>query len=514
MRPKEKALPPKDRPLTVWRPAGHGILIALPLITLSWPAWAHGLGERYALPLPLGFYLAGAGAVVAVTFLLLLVFARTPGPDADNGGTAAIAEAGWPVPSWPGQGAMVLLIRILAASLFLVLLLAGAVGPSSPFKNPLPLSVWVLGWVGIAYVSALIGNVWALINPWDALFRFATWLIGRARGGREPKPLRPYPRRLGTWPAVAFFLVFAWMELVWPQRDHPPALVVAVLGYSAVTWGGMAVFGRAAWLRYADFLSVAFGLLARFAMIGPARRPAGGGLRLRPPAVGLLVRQPVPPSLAAFAMLMLATVTFDGLLETPPWVALAEAVLASGRLDGLAAMLDTTPYVVLTSAALLAFVALFGGCYLAISGLIAAVVGQEAGNRAHPTEIARLFVLTLMPIAIGYHLSHYLSYLLIAGQFIIPILSDPFGLGWNLFGTKLYLVDIGLVNARVAWIASLILIVGGHVVAVWLAHIEAERWFRTRRTLLRSQLPMLVLMVGYTAISLWILAQPIVKTGA
>jgi len=61
------------------------------------------------------------------------------------------------------------------------------------------------------------------------------------------------------------------------------------------------------------------------------------------------------------------------------------------------------------------------------------------------------------------------------------------------------------------WYASLALIVSGHVIAVWIAHFQAGRFFPDRRNALRSQAPMLALMIGYTALSLWILAQPITK---
>jgi hypothetical protein len=46
---------------------------------------------------------------------------------------------------------------------------------------------------------------------------------------------------------------------------------------------------------------------------------------------------------------------------------------------------------------------------------------------------------------------------------------------------------------------------------VW---IIALRELPDRHWALRSQYPMLVLMIGYTMVSLWILAQPIVETGA
>ena len=35
----------------------------------------------------------------------------------------------------------------------------------------------------------------------------------------------------------------------------------------------------------------------------------------------------------------------------------------------------------------------------------------------------------LVPIAVAYHLAHYVSLLLTTGQFIIPLASDPFGWG-------------------------------------------------------------------------------------
>jgi uncharacterized membrane protein len=117
-----------------------------------------------------------------------------------------------------------------------------------------------------------------------------------------------------------------------------------------------------------------------------------------------------------------------------------------------------------------------------------------------------------VPIALAYHLAHYLSYLAIVGQYMIPLASDPFGLGWDLFGGSLYMVDIGIVNARFVWYTSVIAIVTGHIIAVWLAHVMALRTFATNRAALLSQIPMLLLMVGYTMLSLWILAQPVVET--
>ena len=134
-----------------------------------------------------------------------------------------------------------------------------------------------------------------------------------------------------------------------------------------------------------------------------------------------------------------------------------------------------------------------------------------SSGRVPTRDIAGYFVLSLVPIAIAYHLSHYLSYLLITGQQIIPLASDPFGRGWDLLGTADYKMDIGILNAKIVWYVAVISIVIGHVIAVYLSHITALWVFEDRHAALRSQIPMLVLMIGYTMVSLWILSQPIVN---
>jgi hypothetical protein len=132
-----------------------------------------------------------------------------------------------------------------------------------------------------------------------------------------------------------------------------------------------------------------------------------------------------------------------------------------------------------------------------------------SGSERPLMEIAGLFVFSLVPIAIAYHLAHYLSYLLVAGQQIIPLVSDPFGIGWDLFGTAGYRIDIGIIGAKFVWHAAVVSIVVGHVFAVGVAHFMALRVFETAKGVLRSQVPFLVLMVAYTMVSLWILSQPI-----
>jgi hypothetical protein len=341
-----------------------------------------------------------------------------------------------------------------------------------------------------------------------------------------------YPRRLGMWPAVALFMAFAWAELVYSGRTLPARIALMVTTYSLVTWGGMFVFGRAVWLRHGDPFAAAFGLLARFSptevrVTSPAvcRRcqagcrpgrdgcldcgecfdaaaPAARELNLRPYAVGLQRTDDVSSTMVVFVVLLLSTVSFDGFTATPAWASLEAALYAA------LAPLGDVRLTVIGTLGLVGAVTAFGLVY----ALFASWMAHAAGDGTSAGSVARMFVLSLIPIAIGYHLAHYVTYLLVQGQLAIRLASDPFGFGWNLLGTARYRPDIGLVGARFAWYTAVVAIVLGHVLAVYVAHVVALRRFATRRAAVRSQGPMLVLMVGYTILSLWIIAQPIVES--
>jgi hypothetical protein len=205
--------------------------------------------------------------------------------------------------------------------------------------------------------------------------------------------------------------------------------------------------------------------------------------------------------MVAFVLTLLSTVTFDGFTATPAWetiyAAFAPMLRGPGGWPGIGTI------------GLLTFPVLF----LSVYGVFSAGMARAAGAPGSTRAVARAFVLSLVPIAIAYHLAHYFTYLLIQGQRIISLASDPLGLGWNLLGTATYQPDIGIVGARFAWYTAVTAVVLGHMVAVYVAHVIALREFPNPRRALRSQYPMLVLMVGYTMVSLWILAQPIVETG-
>jgi len=491
------------------------------------PTAAHGFGQRYDLPVPLALWIAGAAAAVASSFVVIGFFMR------GNPGTRDYPRLNllrWPLARVLADRRTVLVARALSVIVLVLVVAAAVAGDQNPTRNPAPVMVWVIWWVGFAYISALAGNLWAVVNPWASIFG---WLdkLSQGPGGVTLALGVPYPPRLGMWPAMVLFAAFAWAELVYSGRSIPAQLAVMTVVYSVITWTGMALFGRAAWLARGDPFAAAFSLLARFAPTeirvknrslcrgcpsacgdGDAcvdcgecfdrATPAEREWNLRPFGAGLLRTGDVSPSMIGFVLLLLATVAFDGFTATPAWARLERMLYAA-----LAPVGDSR-VTVIDTLGLLAFPVAF----VLVYGLFAAWMARAAGGELSTATVAGMFVLSLVPIAIAYHLAHYLTYILIQGQLVIRLASDPFGLGWNLLGTARYRPDVGIVGARFAWYTAVVAIVLGHIIAVYIAHLIALREFSDRRRAMRSQFPMVVLMVGYTMVSLWIIAQPIVET--
>lgn len=459
-------------------------------------AAAHAFALRYDLPLPLWLFVVGAGAAVAVSVPFALRTPRSPGL-AHRRSLRDLPIVGGLFSRRFADG-----LGVLSVAAFVFLVAAGFIGTADPFANILPTAVWVVWWVGLAYVSAVAGDLWRVLNPFAVV---AGWSGAFARFlGIARPPLRP-PRWLGAWPAVALLFAFGWAELVWPENAVPSRLACAMLLYAAVTLAGMALFGRRAWLRRGDAFAIFFGLFARFAPVDPDR------LTLRPWGSGLVATRPVSPSMLAFVILALGIVGFDGLSETPLFAEIHGTLLAAFHRSGvLAATGYGVAEALIKTAGLIAMPLVLLAVWLAGSAVGAALVAR-AGQTIGAMAFARRFVLTLVPIAIAYHLAHYLSYLLVHGQAMIGLVSDPFGFGWNLFGTAGFEADIGVAGARFVWYASVAAIVVGHAVAIRLAHLTALDAFGDRRAAMLSQVPMTVLMIAYTMLSLWMLAQPIVE---
>ena len=136
-------------------------------------------------------------------------------------------------------------------------------------------------------------------------------------------------------------------------------------------------------------------------------------------------------------------------------------------------------------------------------------VKAVTGTALSVRELVLRFAMSLVPIAFVYHLTHYYTLVLAQGGQLWKLVSDPFGYGWDLFGTARGDVAPLMLDVGGIWLTQVALILFGHIVSVYLAHIEALRLFASPRRAAFSQLPMLVLMMVFTNLGLWILSLPI-----
>lgn len=505
------------------------VLFLISFAVSAKPTYGHGFGERYDLPLPLWLYVYGAGATVALSFVIIGLLVKGdhklycyPTLSLQNIKFFKIIFNTY----------LRSVIKITSSALLLLVVISGLFGTQNPYANISPTLVWVIWWVGIAYVSALVGNIWQIINPWDNIFSFFELCYSKLTKGRTFTPQVEYDYALAMWPGVVFFFIFAWIELVYPYSSLPKTIALLTIIYSFITWTGMFFVGKHIWLQYIDPFSIAFRFLSKFSPTEircrnidvckecpticddttnicincyycfSKSKPNDREINLRPLGVGLLADENISTSNMAFVILILSTVTFDGLTSTPLWGSIQDSMFIS-----MSAVFGNNALTGIESLGLILFPCIFFSIYLAFCKII----GKTSITTMSAYKIGKLFVYSLIPIALAYHLSHYLTYILIQGQLILPLLSDPLGLGWNVIGLSDYEVNIDIVGAKFAWITAVISIVVGHIIAVYVSHIIAIRNVTDRAKALRSQYPMLVFMVGYTTVSLWIIAQPIVE---
>jgi hypothetical protein len=451
---------------------------------------AHGIGVVKDLPLPLWlFYYTGA-IVLVVSFVLLGVLWTKP----------LLENSTWerPFPPWLQRILLSTALRVVVSgasfALLVLVFLAALIGENSVGANLAPTFVFVIFWVGLVPLVVLLGDVWRVLNPWRAGADGLAWISERL--GVRWEPLAQYPERFGRWPAAALLFAYTAYELAYLDASQPRSLALAILIYSWIAWVGAAVFGREAWFDNADGFTAYFGFLSRIAPFGVRERNGRREIVVRPPLKALTVWDARPGTLAVVAV-MLGSVAFDGFNRTSIW---------QNRLFEIEADLISNPglsdFVVtlVNLAGLTAMVLAVAGFYLL------AVAGARAV--AHTDRPLRdAFVFTLVPIALAYALAHYFSLLVNQGQFAIPLASDPFGKGWDLFGTADYAPNLTALTPDMIWYTQVAVLVIGHVLGLVLAHDRAIALFASARTAIRTQYAFLVLMVLYTVGGLWLLSQ-------
>jgi len=464
-------------------------------------ASAHAVsGIDYRFPLPIWLFALAAGVAVLASAPAAMFAVRSES-------------------TWTGRDFYGSIRRLHLGTIGLAIFTAalvdavvgGLFGPDDFFENPVTILVWVDFWVGLGIVTALVGNAWDFVSPLSAAGR----ALERALAARGAGLLR-YPERLGLWPATGLVLLWSWMELVWDPAKEPLTLTVILLAYLALQLVAMAVFGTEVWLARGELFTVVARTFARFAPVELyVQRPAGECrahrcveeervncpscwldadpedrcMRLRTYGSGVRREPSLGTGGGTFVLALLATVVYDGFSQTQKYV------------DWQSWFVDRSTWLAVHETVLdtLLMVAVVGAFALAFLLVVYFVSRLEATS---VSDAARRYAPTLIPIAAVYFASHYFLYLVYACQFTWAAVADPFGREWVPDATPWTGVPGALV-----WYIQVALIVWGHVVAVFEAHRVSLGVHVDARRALMAQVPLILLMVGYTFTGLWVLGQ-------
>jgi hypothetical protein len=459
-------------------------LAAASVAVLPDAALAHGLVGRQDLPIPRWLFAWAAAVVLVVSFVALAVL--WPRPRLEEPFERRV---------WRAPAMLEPLCGVIGIAAFAFVVYAGFAGTQTATANLAPTVIYVIFWVGIPFASAVLGDVFAAFNPWRAVARGVAWVAGRATRGRLPEPMA-YPAWLGRWPAMAGILAFAWVELVYVNRDDPSLLAALALLYAATQLIGMSVFGIETWTRRADAFAVYFNLFSKLAPLHWRDRT----LFRRPPLSGA-PRLDLTPGTVALLCTMIGTTSFDGFSQGSLWTGTnGIAPELQQRFINLGFSQETALEITFTIGLVL-MVCFVGGLYRAgIAGM------GSIGGRHKPGELAQRFVHSLIPIALAYVVAHYFSLLAYQGQAMASLVSDPLGDGSDIFGSAASTIDYGVISATGIWYVQVAALVLGHAAGLTLAHDRALVVYRRVRDATRSQYWMLAVMVGFTSLGLWLLS--------
>ncbi|MDZ7673888.1 MAG: hypothetical protein U5K30_02295 [Acidimicrobiales bacterium] len=423
------------------------------------------MGGRADLPLPVWLFAYSAAFALLISFVALRILWPRP--------RLAAAADGRPAPALLDHVATSLrpVAQIGALVLFVATLVSAWFGVDAVADNLAPTALYVAFWVGVPILSALLGDFWRRVNP--------LWTVAAVLdrlGRRDPEASTATGIWATHWPAAAGLAVFLWLELAYHEPGSPAVVGIFLGAYAGVMLVGAAAFG-AGWLRTGDGFAVFFSLLAALAPLH--RDDESGRLRLRWPGVGLARVEPGRGTMAVVLVLLGGT-AFDGFSRTAVW----DDALGTRR------GWDAT---IVNTAGLVLAIGVVAVLFLVACRLVAILANDDRGT----LEQSWRWVPSLIPIVLAYSVAHYFSLLVFEGQSFVALLSDPFGEGWDLFGTAGNTIDYTAVSPEFIAYVQVAAIVAGHVGGVIAAHDRAVELYPPR-VAVRSQYPMLGVMIAYT----------------
>jgi len=437
-----------------------------------------------------------------------------------------------------------LVLQAFVVGWFVLIIAAGLFGNQLPTKNIAPILTWTVWWGGLVLLILYAGKAWCYVCPWDAI---ADWAEGVRFAGKKKTSLSlglRWPRALrNIWPATVLFVGLTWVEVGFGVTASPRATAWLGLAMLGLAFGSAFIFDRKSFCRYGCLVGRVSGLYALFAPVEvrakdrevcrtcatrscylgndqgeacPTFQYLGTmdqntyciacmeclktcevenvSVALRPWGADLLAHRRARSDEAYLALLMLSLAGFHGLTMTGAWGRVIDWLIARLRVG------EPVAFSVGMAGIMIGPIVLYA--------MLVALSRWAAGAslRGYRDHFIR-YAYALLPIALFYHLAHNSEHLLIEGQRVLALVSDPFGYEWNLFGTARWTPG-PVVSLQTLWGIQVLLVLIGHVYSLWAARCAAVALFQNQCMALRSQLPMLAAVIMFSVMSLWLLKQP------
>lgn len=403
----------------------------------------HGIGSVGDLPIPFETVLNISAWVIVLTFVFLKVSWKQ---------SVLIEKEVIEAKKQSISG------KIFGLFVLSLLIIPGLISNEEAKTSITPLIIWVFLWIGVPVLGLIFGDIYAKFNPLSLI------------PSDEKKPTT-------VWFASFLFLGLTWFELVWRKPGNPSHIGIVFIILFVVTTGVRILFGKAS--IEVDPLHLLHHLYAklRFTVSRPFYKNMLENIANLSNFKGM----------EYFILLMIGTVTYDGLRGTTFWYNL----FGSSTLDiGFSTLSFLAINIIIISSYRFA-------CWFAL---------KVSGEKKDLNDISLLFAHTMLPIAFAYHVTHYLSLLLYESQTIFYRLNDPYGLGWNLFGIEEITINYFLTPVAL-WGIQVFLTLAGHMLSVVLAHDLSIKLFGHQQSD-KTQYIFLLITVGLTLQALFVLSVP------
>jgi len=421
--------------------------------------------------------------------------------------------------------------------IFTLIVSAGLYGASLSGSNISTVITWTIWWGGIIFTFPLMGRAWCFVCPWAAVSdwvqRLAFWKKRDTGLGLDKK----FPVALrNMYPVIITFLLITWAEFYFSAVSSPvvTAYIAIVILIAAILIS--IVFERRSFCRYLCPIGGMIGVYSKFSIlelrardraicrecltkdcINGNKKGYGCPVFEYPEAmdtnaycilcteciktcpkdnIALNIR-PITHELStstnrrldeSFMILVVFAITlFHGLTMIPPWFQWTDLIMLN---TGIA------PYALVTIA-LFAFV----GLTILVYFIFVLFASRSSLLTPHPF-IA--FAYPLIPLALLFHLSHNVFHLFGEGKNLIIVSSDPFGWGWDIFGTRGYRLET-ILSFDMIYYIQIAFAIAGFAYALYLCRRTSMNDFAGR-----GLIPLSILIVCLTIIYIVMLNQPMV----